>query len=307
MRPRPPQNVAASVRQRLLNLPRERGEEFQFVLNRYASERLLHRLSLSPYSNEFLLKGATLFAVWKGEAHRPTLDLDLEAWGERAPEYLQRVFQDLCAIESAEDGLTFDPASLRIQAMKELQRYPGFRVHLTAFLANAKIPLQIDIGYGDAIVPGPVEVQYPTLLDHPAPVLQVYPMETVVAEKFQAMVVLGMVNTRMKDFYDLWVLARGFEFQGADLSRAIGATFERRQTPIPTEAPVAFRTEFHEDAGKVRDWKAFIRRSRLLEEPPALSDVCGFLDGFLMPPSQAALSGAAFRARWAPPGPWALS
>lgn len=307
MRPRPPQNVAASVRQRLLNLPRERGEEFQFVLNRYASERLLHRLSLSPYSNEFLLKGATLFAVWKGEAHRPTMDLDFEAWGERAPEYLQEVFTDLCAIEDADEGLRFDPDSIRVQAMKELQRYPGFRVSLTAYLATARIPLQVDIGYGDAIVPGPVEVQFPTLLDHAAPVLQAYPMETVVAEKFQAMVLLGMVNTRMKDFYDLWVLARGFEFQGADLSRAIGATFERRQTRIPLEAPVAFRPEFHEDPGKVRDWKAFLNRIRLLEEPPTLSKVCGFLDGFLMPPSQAVSSGASFEARWVPPGPWVSS
>lgn len=304
MRPRPPQNIVASVRQRLLNLAREQGKEFQFILIRYASERLLHRLSLSKYADEFLLKGAMLFVVWRGDIHRPTLDLDLEARGERTPEYLERVFRDLCRIEDSGDGLTFNPASVQIAPMRELQRYPGFRIHLTAFLGGARIPLQIDIGYGDAVVPGPVVAEYPTLLDHASPVLKVYPMETVVAEKFQAMVLLGMVNSRMKDFYDLWVLARSFEFEGTDLSRAIRATFERRQTQIPVELPVALTPEFHEDPGKTRAWNAFLKKSRLLEAPPALSEVCEFLTGFLMPPSEAAAAGLEFGAHWAPVGPW---
>ncbi|HEY9422197.1 MAG TPA: nucleotidyl transferase AbiEii/AbiGii toxin family protein [Thermoanaerobaculia bacterium] len=304
MRPRPPQNIPASVRQRLLNLAREQGKELQFVLIRFASERLLYRLSLSAYSDEFLLKGAMLFVVWRDDTHRPTLDLDLEARGERTPEYLRRVFQDLCGIEDSGDGLIFDPASIRIDPMKEFQRYPGFRIHLTASLGVARIPLQIDIGYGDAIVPRPVEVQYPTLLDHAAPVLQVYPMETVVAEKFQAMVLLGMVNTRMKDFYDLWVLARSFEFRGADLSRSIHATFERRQTRLPAVTPVALGPEFHEDPGKNRAWSAFLKKSRLLEEPPALSEVCGLLSSFLIPPTKAASAGLGFEAHWVPTGPW---
>jgi hypothetical protein len=173
-----------------------------------------------------------------------------------------------------------------------------------ASLGAARIPLQIDIGYGDAVIPGPVVAEYPTLLDHASPVLKVYPMETVVAEKFQAMVLLGMVNTRMKDFYDLWVLARSFEFHGADLSRALRATFERRQTRLPTEAPAALGPEFHDDPGKTRAWDGFLKKSRLMDEPPALSEVCGLLTVFLMPPTEAAAAGLGFEAHWVPAGPW---
>lgn len=304
MNPRRSQNIAASIRQRLLNLAREQGEEFQFILTRYGLERLLYRLSLSPYAQDFLLKGAMLFAAWSDQIHRPTLDLDLAGKGNNSLSHLEAVFRDLCRVELPDDGLLFDPASVRVEGIRELQQYPGARILLTARLDSARLPLRVDIGFGDAIVPAAVRIEYPCLLDQPVPTLNAYSQETVIAEKFQIMVFLGMANTRMKDFYDLWVLARSFQFTGGDLSRAIGATFSRRRTRVPSEKPIALTPEFYDDAGKRAAWQAFLTRSRLVRSSAPLAETCSLLDQFLSPVSGATATDEPFTATWIPPGPW---
>ena len=227
-----PSNRAASVRQKLLNLARERGEEFQFVLTRYAIERVLYRLSRSAHADRFVLKGAMLFELWTGQTHRSTLDVDLLSEVSNDVDRLLAVFREVVAAEVEDDGLVIDPASVRGEQIREDQHYQGVRLTATATLAGARIPLQIDIGFGDAVVPGPQQAEYPTLLDSSPPRLWVYPKETVVAEKFEAMVSLGIANSRMKDFYDLYVLSERFDFDGDLLARAIAATFARRRTAL---------------------------------------------------------------------------
>lgn len=215
---RSPRNIAASVRYRLMTLSRERNEEFQFVLTRYGMERLLYRLSLSPHAGQFILKGATLFQLWTGQPHRSTRDLDLLGYGSPSPERLQAVFRDVCNMAVEDDGLTFITETIQATQIKEDDEYHGIRLRIESRLENARISLQIDIGFGDVITPDAQPATYPTLLDFPAPLLKVYPRETVVAEKFQAMVALGIANSRMKDFYDIWTLALQFEFDGSMLS-----------------------------------------------------------------------------------------
>lgn len=304
MRSRPSQNIAASIRQRLLNLAHAQGEEFQFILTRYGLERLLYRLSLSPQAEDFLLKGAMLFAAWSEQIHRPTLDLDLAGRGDRSAGYLEELFRRLCQLEIPEDGLIFDPASVRAEVMRELQQYPGVRILLTAHLAGARLPLRVDIGFGDAVVSAPITIEYPCLLDRLAPTLNTYSKETVIAEKFQIMVFLGMANTRLKDFYDLWLLARSFRFAGSDLCRSLAATFDRRQTRIPLETPIALTPEFHDDPGKRAGWQAFLTRNRLIRSPLSLAEVCSLLDRFLAAPSRAVATGQPFDRDWVPPEDW---
>lgn len=304
MSPRSSRNIAASIRQRLLNLAHEQGEEFQFILTRYGLERLLYRLSLSQHAEDFLLKGAMLFAAWSEQIRRPTFDLDLAGKGDNSASYLEDLFRRLCQFEIPEDGLVFDPASVRSQVIRELQQYPGVRILLTAHLAGARLPLRVDIGFGDAVVPAPITIEYPCLLDQMAPTLNAYSKETVIAEKFQIMVFLGMANTRLKDFYDLWLLARSFRFSGSDLSLSIAATFERRRTRIPEEMPLAFTSEFYDDPGKRAGWQAFLTRNRLIRSPLSLAEVCALLDRFLAAPSRAAATSEPFDTDWMPPGFW---
>lgn len=198
-----PRNLAASVRQRLLNIAKRNGEAFDLVLTRYALERLLYRLGNSRYHNQFLLKGAMLFAVWGGAPHRPTRDLDLLGFGPNDLPQVQAVFQNICQVPVEPDGLKFLPDTVRVSEIREDQEYQGVRLPFDAKLENAIIPIQVDIGYGDAVTPAPQEISYPTLLEFPAPQLRAYPIYTVVAEKFQALVLLGIANSRMKDFYDI--------------------------------------------------------------------------------------------------------
>jgi len=204
----PQKNLPASVRQRLLNLSRERGEDFNFTLTRYANERLLYRLARSPYRDQFVLKGAALFQVWSESLYRPTRDVDLLGFGDSTATGIGSVFHELCVLEVEPDGLRLLPDSVRAEEIRDQQEYGGLRVHLMADLDGAQIALQVDVGFGDAVTPGIEEADFPTLLDFPAPHLRTYPRETVIAEKFEAMVRLGIVNTRMKDFYDVWQLAR---------------------------------------------------------------------------------------------------
>lgn len=296
-------NLAASVRQRLMNLAKEHHDEFGLILTRFGLERLLYRLAQSSHNDRFVLKGAMLFQLWNGNPHRPTRDLDLLGYGSSDPEYVQSVFRDICEQEVADDGLVFSSDSVRVEAMKEHEEYAGVRVKLQVNLASARIAIQIDIGFGDAVTPAPSDIVYPTLLDFPAPQVKAYGRETVVAEKYQAMVKLGIANSRMKDFYDIWTLASQHDFSGRALSAAIRATFERRQTILPHAPPLALTSEFSEDRQKLTQWQAFIRKGKLDGSNVTLSEVANLLRDFLLPPTQSLILGTDFDANWSA-GAW---
>lgn len=278
--PKQLRNVGASVRARLLTMARQKGQAFDLLLTRYAIERLLHRLSLSLHRNRFVLKGAMLMTTWFDDPHRPTRDVDFLGYGDPAPEAMLATFREICAID-VDDGIAFDVDALRVELIREELDYGGLRLCTTGQLAGARITVIIDIGFGDAIEPGIEEINLPVLLDLPEPRLRVYARETVIAEKFQAMVMLGLANSRMKDFYDVWILSRSYDFDEDRLSRAIAATFERRGTAIPFDEPEALTQTFATDAGKQRQWAAFVRD--LAIEMPPLDVVVTDLAGFLMP------------------------
>lgn len=293
-----PTNLAASIRQRLLNLARQRKDEFQLVLIHYGLERLLYRLSRSPHANRFTLKGAMLFQLWTGQPHRSTLDLDLLGKGASDIERFEDMFREICSVAGPDDGLEFIPASVRGEEIREEQRYNGIRIQALAMLGKAKIPIQVDIGFGDAVTPASKMIQYPSMLGLPSPKLKAYPKETVVAEKYEAMVSLGIANSRMKDFYDLWTLAKDYEFDGALLAKAIRSTFERRETMIPTDLPVALTEDFALDRGKQAQWRAFIGKGKLLVAAPPLVDVIETLRSFLWPVTQALKLPTPFAKKW---------
>jgi hypothetical protein len=305
--PKKPRNAVASVRQRLLNRSREAGEDFQQVLTRYAIERLLYRVGASKHAGKFVLKGAMLFALWTGQMHRPTRDLDLLGFGDISAETLHAVFRDLCAVGGGDDGLDFLADSVAVEPIRADQEYGGQRLRLEVRLGTARVDLQIDVGFGDAVTPAAQTAIYPTLLDMPAPRLRAYPKETVVAEKLQAMVQLGMANSRMKDFFDLRILARQFAFTGPVLRDAIAATFTRRATALPDEAPVALTEAFAADTAKPKQWAAFINRSGLGQEAATLGVVVTELACFLLPPMTAAALRDDFHRSWPPGGPWTVA
>lgn len=299
-----PRNLAASVRQRLFNLAHERREDFGLVLTRYGLERFLYRLAQSQYRDQFILKGALLFELWTHRPYRPTRDLDLEGQGENSITRIKRSFPEIMSQAVEDDGLVFDPKSLRVAIIKEEQEYEGLRVNLVARLERAKITMQVDIGFGDVIVPPPTEIQYPALLDFPSPHLRAYPRETVVAEKLEALVKLGMTNTRMKDFYDLWRLSQDFDFDGALLVAAIKSTFNRRGTEIPPGAPLALTDEFSRDTQKARQWEAFLKKSGLEQDCATLQAVAADLARFLIAPLQAVSTAQPFPLTWPKAGSW---
>jgi len=297
-------NTAASVRDRLLALARERGVDFQLLLTQYGLERLLYRLGQSAYKDRFILKGAMLFMLWGDQPHRPTRDVDFLGFGDSSEAGLQAIFRELCDLVVEDDGLTLMADSVRVEMIRDETEYGGMRVSLTSDLAGARIPIQADVGFGDAVTPEATEVEYPTLLANPAPRLKAYPRETVVAEKYQALVHLGLANSRMKDFYDLWVIASEFDFDGQTLSDAIRNTFSCRRTALPDRTPSGLRLEFYEDARKNSEWTAFIRKNQLNTAPPSLTEVCLLLQAFLLPPTEALVREEAFAAKWEPGGPW---
>jgi len=260
---RQPKDLSASVKSRLLNIARESGEEFNLLLILYGIERLLYRLSKSGHADSFVLKGAILFHFWADAPHRPTRDVDLLSRGSSDMFRMEQIFREVSQTEVVDDGLTFDASTVQAERIKEDREYEGVRVHLEGHLGTARIRLQVDIGFGDTITPKPSKRDIPCVLDFDAPRLSVYPWETVVAEKYQALVDLGMTNSRMKDFFDLRYVAREFGFDGASLAKAIRATFERRRTNIPDSRPVALSDHFCEDAAVRTRWLAFLRRSRL--------------------------------------------
>jgi predicted nucleotidyltransferase component of viral defense system len=289
-------NTAASVRAKLKNKAKEKGVEFQNLLVRFGNERLLYRLSRSAYQNSFLLKGAALFAVWTGEPHRPTKDMDLLAFGENDIPTLENIFREICALEG-EDGLAFLPESIKGGEIRADKIYQGVRLTLLAHLDGARIPLQVDVGFGDAVTPDAEIESIETILDLPKPKLKIYPKETVIAEKFEAMVKLGLGNSRMKDFWDIRFLIKEFSFDGALLQKAIRATFDRRQTAIPRAAPIALTDSFTKNLEIIADWKAFIKRGKITADTD-FESVIASLRSFFMPIIETEAENAAFRKRW---------
>jgi predicted nucleotidyltransferase component of viral defense system len=295
---REPRNIGASVRARLLDRARAERSDFQILLTRYALERLLYRLSVSPHHDRFILKGAMLFVTWVTDPFRPTRDLDLLGSGDNGAEAIAETFRTICAQPVADDGVIFDVAALEAAPIREEVEYGGVRVRTTATIAGARIPIQVDVGFGDAVTPAPVEIDYPTLLDAPPPHLRAYPVETVVAEKFEALVTLGMANTRLKDFYDLWLIAQTFEFRRSSLVEAVQRTFGRRGTTLPAGTPVGLSAEFA--ATWARQWQAFLARERMAAVPEAFGGIVDDLAAFLIP-----LAGGPDDERvWLPAGPW---
>ena len=297
-------NLPASVKARLANLAREQKEEFQELLSRYDRERLLYRLSVSEYQERFILKGALLFAYWTGAPHRPTRDMDLLGCGDPDIALLEKMFRELCAVQVQPDGLVFKPDSVNGERIKDDEKYEGVRLHMTALLGKSRISLQIDVGFGDRIVPGPEEIDFPTLLDFPTPHLKSYTRDSMVAEKFETMVKLGMLNTRMKDFFDVWTVSQEFAFDGPTLSKAIKATFETRGTAVPNKPPVALSAEFYNDREKNAQWKAFLNKARLTAEGKSLPEIAEALRAFLVPVSEAVACDETLKPNWQPGGPW---
>jgi predicted nucleotidyltransferase component of viral defense system len=275
-------NTAASIRARLLALAQSKNEDYQRVLGRYAIERFLYRLGRSPYRDKFALKGATLFTLWTGQTHRPTKDLDLLGQGSSAIGAVEQTIQAIFEIQE-EDGLVFDSTSVQGTKIKEDDEYDGVRIKLLADLAGARIPMQIDIGFGDAVYPEPELASFPVLLPMEAPVIRAYPREASIAEKFQAMILLDIRNSRMKDFYDIWFIANTWTFDMASLRKAILASFERRGSATPTGVPFALTDDFLNDPRKTQQWSAFVNRLNPGEKTPSLKEVGTVLRAFLLP------------------------
>jgi predicted nucleotidyltransferase component of viral defense system len=296
-------DVGASVRQRLLNQSRAQGRPFQEILQYFAMERFLYRLSKSPSSDRFVLKGALLLTAWRAPQSRPTMDIDLAGRTSNELDHIAELVGAVCEVVVEPDGVEFNRASIEASRIKEDADYEGVRVKFHATLAKARIPMQIDIGFGDVIVPGPTEVEYPTLLDFPAPVLQAYPRETVIAEKLEALTKLGLLNSRMKDYYDLALLSRMYSFEGENLIEAIIATFRHRGTSIEAE-PVGLTDAFYADPARAIQWRAFVRRSRFTEEPGDLEKLVAEVRLFGLAILAAAAGERPFKDRWRAGGPW---
>jgi predicted nucleotidyltransferase component of viral defense system len=304
MSPSKTKNCVASVRQRLLNYARSSGQDFVFVLRTFAMERLLYRLSRSPYVDNFVLKGAMLFKLWTGDFYRQTRDIDVLAFKSESIDSLNAVFQEISQITFADDGLTYLSDTVNVNAIREEQQYGGLRVTLAAMLGAAKIHLQVDCGFGDTITPDPVVTDFPTLLEFPAPQLLTYPKETVVAEKFEAIVRLGMANSRMKDFYDLWALAYDFPFYGQVITSAIQNTFKRRSTPLPAGTPEAFKASFIQNPLKQTQWQAFVRKTSFVKVEKDFGKTINLVRSFLLPPIDSIVKTKSFEMTWSAGGPW---
>jgi predicted nucleotidyltransferase component of viral defense system len=299
-------NLAVSVRQRLMNLNRSPGQQqdFQKLLRLYALERLLYRLSQSNYRNDYILKGGLLFVAWMGQPHRGNKYLDLLGYGNNTIQYIKEVFGEIALETVQDDGLVFDQDLIQGTKIHVGQEYEGVQLQIMATLGNARIPFQVEVGFGHIVTPAPIVVEYPTLLDFPAPSLRAYPVQTVIAEKFQALVKLELNNSRMKDFYDLWILGRDFEFEGRTLTQALQATFERRRTQLPINTPLGLTSEFSLAQSKQHEWQSFLIKNKLSPDNNSLSEVITYLKNFLMPVSIAAAGNKEFNKIWSGGGPW---
>lgn len=297
-------DFAASARARLHNVTKKRNGDFQLTLQRYVAERFLYRLGVSPYRDRFVLKGAMLFVLWDSTALRPTRDLDLAGYWANDAESLETLLREICAVPYPPDGLEFALETLQIAPIRDASEYHGFRINLDVRLAGAVIPFQIDVGFGDAIVPEPLDVIYPVLLDADPPHVRAYPREAVIAEKLHAMASFGEANSRLKDFFDVYALSTKFGFSGQTLAAAVAATFQRRNSATLSPSLVAFTAGFYADASRGGHWLRFLRRSKLTDAPVDFTAVGERIRAFLGAPVRALTDGDHFASNWPPGGPW---
>ena len=298
-------NVAASVRDRLLQDTKRKRGNFQLALRRYLVERFLYRLGQSEHREHFVLKGAMLFVLWDTAVDRPTKDLDLAGFWANDAASLLIAIREILAIPCPEDGITFAADTVTVEPIRHRTEYHGFRLQVVGELAAARISLQIDVGFGDAIEPPAVFETYPVVLDAPAPRIRAYPREVSIAEKLHAMVSLGLENSRLKDFYDVYYLSSHFAFTGDRLAAAITATFTRRKASKLESWPVALTGSFYEDPERAEQWRRFLHRAKLGTETPGEFALIGErIRAFLEPPLHATKLGQAYAAAWPPGGPW---
>lgn len=295
--------LAQSVQARLVRHAKQLDLDPNVVLARYATERLLLRLSRSPYADQFVLKGALLLLAWLGETIRPTRDADFLGFGDVSSDALARTFAEICTVLVEPDAIVFDTGSIKVSLIRREDPYGGQRVKMVARLGPARIRVQLDVGIGDAVTPPPEWIEYPSLLDLPRPRVRAYRPETAISEKVHAMVVLDRQNSRMRDFFDVHALAAKKAFDGELLTAAIVATFARRGTTIPAEPPIALTPDFARVEGKQAQWAGFLRKSRLAFEPN-LGTVVEVVASFIQPLLTAAARGEPFVASWPPGGPW---
>jgi predicted nucleotidyltransferase component of viral defense system len=299
----PIKDVARSVHQRLLNIARQTGRPFNDVVQYYADERWLHRLSKSAHGRRFVLKGALMLIVWDTPVTRPTRDIDLLGRISNDLDSIRSVIAEVCKTSVKDDGLVFDADSVTTERIAEDADYEGVRAKFRARLGTNRIAMQVDIGFSDVITTGPVRISYPTILGSPAIQLRAYNRETVVAEKFEAMVKLGELNSRMKDFFDIWLLAKNSAFDGRLLVEALRRTFEQRGTPVEVD-PICFRDDFAEDSSRIAQWSAFVRRGRLEGAVAGFPEVVEHVRAFLQSPVNALTMAREFDMHWSPDGPW---
>jgi len=299
-----PKNIEASVRARLMNIAKETGRPFAEVLQYYGMERFLYRLSQSKHAGVFVLKGALMLKVWKVPEMRVTRDIDFLGRFVNEIAGLENMIKEICCAEVRQDGLNFDAATVKGERIKEDADYEGVRIKFRGLLGKARIPMQIDVGFGDVIFPKPKTIDYPAILDFPQPRLQGYTIESVVAEKFEAMVKLGTLNSRMKDFYDIWLMPRQFDFKGEKLAQALCRTFEHRKTALPANPPF-FAPEIYDKASDRQTlWSAFLRKAEIKHAPTELHDVAKAIEDFLEKPIAFITGKNETIGVWTAPGPW---
>ena len=292
-----PQNVSASVRQRLLNRSKADKRSFNELLQYYAMERFLYRLSLSDHAQHYILKGALMLRAWKSPEFRPTMDIDMLGKTGNEEENITAQIRDILAVEIEPDGLTFDSDSIQTERITEDADYEGIRVRFRGALGTARISMQIDIGFGDIVYPGPEKAELPCMLDSPAPSLLCYSRESAIAEKFEAMIKLGQLNSRMKDFYDIWLLSRQFEFELSSLAEAVRLTFKQRGTGL-NEPIDAFSADFISSRQPM--WAAFRKRLKQDHVPESFQKMATEVELFLEP----VIKGVSDQITWKPAGPW---
>jgi predicted nucleotidyltransferase component of viral defense system len=275
-------NIPASIKARLLNISKERKENFVLTLNRYSTERLLYRIGISDYKDNFILKGARLLSVYFHDVYRPTKDIDLLGTDNFNLDRMKMIIQAICRIQCPEDGIYFDPKTVSLEDIQEQNAYHGMRVKLIGYLENTKLPLQVDIDFGDAVFPKSKIIQVPTMLNMPSPSIFAYPIESIIAEKLEILISLGIANSRLKDYYDLYMVFGEYELRAKNILKSVKATFGQRKTAIPSELPPALTRDFYSNQSKKRQWTSFLKRINTdLELEPVVSRIAIFFTPFL--------------------------
>lgn len=297
-------NVQASVRGRLQHAAKETHRPFAEVLQYYGMERFLFRLCKSPHARQFILKGALMFSAWNLPQRRTTLDIDLLARCDNRIDRIEKIIKDICQTSVPADGLVFDHETVRGRRIKEDADYEGVRVRFLGFLERVRIPMQIDIAFGDMIYPAPGFIDFPVILDLPKPRLKGYPPESVISEKFEAMMKLGMLNSRMKDFYDIWLMTRQFDFDGVNIAVALRKTFEHRKTQLPGRRPLFADELYDQKSDRQTLWAAFLRKNAIEHAPEKLSSTVKAIERFLIKPLDAIHKNLEFKQTWHAAGKW---